>query len=48
VDTALAWLDRAVDARDQLMMPIRTYAFFDPIGGDPRFGALLRKMKRDV
>ncbi len=44
VDRAFEWLDRAVDARDQLMMPIKTYAFFDPIRADPRFAALLRKM----
>jgi hypothetical protein len=38
-------MDRAVDARDQLMMPIKSYAFFDPIRNDPRFLSLLRKMK---
>jgi TolB-like protein len=45
VDRAFEWLDRAVDVHDQLMMPIKTYAFFDPIRRDPRFAALLRKMK---
>jgi len=45
VDRAFEWLGRAVDARDQLMMPIKSYAFFDPIRADPRFQALLRKMK---
>jgi hypothetical protein len=47
VDRAFEWLDRAVDARDQFIMPIKTYAFFDPIRKDPRFAALLRKMKLD-
>jgi hypothetical protein len=47
VDRAFEWLDRAVDAHDQLMMPIKSYAFFDPIRADPRFHALLRKMKLD-
>jgi TolB-like protein len=45
VDRAFEWLDRAVDAHDQLMMPIKSYVFFDPIRADPRFHALLRKMK---
>jgi hypothetical protein len=45
VDRALEWLDRAVDTRDQLMMPIKSYVFFDPIRNDPRFHALLRKMR---
>jgi len=45
MDNAFEWLDRAVDARDQLMMPIKTYAFLDPIRNDPRFLSLLRKMK---
>jgi TolB-like protein/DNA-binding winged helix-turn-helix (wHTH) protein len=45
VDRAFEWLARAVDAHDQLMMPIKSYAFFDPLRADPRFHALLRKMK---
>ncbi len=44
-DRAFEWLDRAVDARDQIMMPIKSYVFFDPIRADPRFQALLHKMK---
>ena len=48
VDRAFEWLDRAVDAHDQLMMPIKTYAFFDPIRSDPRFHALLRRMKLEA
>lgn len=47
VDRAFEWLDRAVDAHDQVMMPIKSYVFFDPIRNDPRFHALLRKMKLD-
>lgn len=37
VDAAFEWLERAVDARDQLMMPLKSYAFFDPLRADPRF-----------
>ena len=44
IDNAFEWLDRAVDARDQLMMPIKTYAFMDPIRSDQRFAVLLHKM----
>ncbi len=44
INSAFEWLDRAVDERDQLMMPIKSYAFFDPLRADPRFAALLRKM----
>jgi TolB-like protein/Flp pilus assembly protein TadD len=46
-DAAFEWLDRAIDARDQLIMPIKSYAFFDPIRADPRFRELLRKMHLD-
>lgn len=47
IDATFEWLDRAVEARDQLMMPIKSYAIFDPIRADPRFLALLRKMHLD-
>jgi serine/threonine-protein kinase len=44
VDDAFGWMDRAIDARDPMMTPIKTYAFMDPIRDDQRFHALLRKM----
>lgn len=44
IDAAFEWFDRAVDECDQFMMPIKSYAFLDPIRADPRFAALLRKM----
>jgi TolB-like protein/tetratricopeptide (TPR) repeat protein len=47
VEGAFEWMDRAVEARDQFMMPIKTYAFLDPLRSDPRFAALLRKMRLD-
>jgi TolB-like protein len=43
-DAAFKWLDRAVDERDQLVMPLKSYRFLDPIRTDPRFRALLAKM----
>ena len=46
-DSAFEWLDRAVEDRDQFIMPIKSYWFFDPIRSDPRFAALLRKMRLD-
>jgi len=45
VDDAFAWMDRAIDARDPMIMPIKSYPFLDPLRTDPRFHALLRKMK---
>lgn len=43
-DDALAWIERAIDDRDSFIIPIKTYAFFDPLRADPRFQALLRRM----
>jgi len=45
IDAMFEWLDRAVEERDQNMMPILSYAHFDPLRSDPRFDCLLRKMK---
>jgi tetratricopeptide (TPR) repeat protein len=42
-DEAFRWLEKAADYRASFMMPIKVYPFFDPIRGDPRFGALLEK-----
>ena len=44
IDDAFVWMDRAVEARDNMMTPIKSYPFLDPIRNDPRFTALLRKM----
>jgi serine/threonine-protein kinase len=43
-DAAFEWLDRAIEGRDPLVMPIKTYYFLDPIRGDARYRALLQKM----
>jgi TolB-like protein/tetratricopeptide (TPR) repeat protein len=44
IDEAFLWMERAVDAPDRLIEPIRGYPFLDPLRADPRFAALLRKM----
>jgi serine/threonine-protein kinase len=44
VDEAFRHFDRAVDERDAFMIPIKSNPFLDPLRGDPRFHALLRKM----
>ena len=43
-DAAFEWFDRVVEERDKNMMPILSYAHFDPIRG-PRLTALPRKMQ---
>ncbi len=43
-DAAFEWLGRAIDGRDPLVMPIKTYPYLEPVRGDPRYHALLRKM----
>jgi tetratricopeptide (TPR) repeat protein len=44
IHQAFLWMDRAVDGRDQMMMPIQSYPFLDPVRTDPRYVALLRKL----
>jgi len=43
-DDFFTWMDRAFDGRDQMIGPLKTYPFLDPVRADPRFLALLRKM----
>jgi len=43
-DAAFVWMDRAIEGRDPIIMPIKSFAFLDPARGDARFQALLRKM----
>ena len=44
-DAAFEWLDRAVDERDLHILHLTVKPVYDPIRADPRFHALLRKMK---
>lgn len=46
-DTAFTWLDRAIDTRDPIIMPIKSFPFLDPVRNDARYGALLHKMRLD-
>jgi serine/threonine-protein kinase len=43
-DTAFQWWNQAVDVRDPLIVPIKTFPFFDPVRSDPRYRAILRRM----
>jgi TolB-like protein/tRNA A-37 threonylcarbamoyl transferase component Bud32 len=43
-NAAFEWLDRAIEGRDPLVMPIKTYPFLDPVRGDARYLALLHRM----
>ena len=43
-DNTFVWLDRAVDGRDRMIVPIQFYPFFDPLRGDRRYAKLLRKL----
>jgi tetratricopeptide (TPR) repeat protein len=43
-DAAFEWMDKAIETRDPIIMPIKTYPFLDPVRGDGRYQALLRKM----
>lgn len=44
VDEFFEWMDRAVDARDHMITPIKVYAFMDRIRHDSRYDRLLEKM----
>ena len=44
VDAAFEWLDRAFEERDGSLVLVTASPEFDPLRGDPRFGALLERM----
>lgn len=44
IDETLRWMDRAIEERDAIIVPIKSYPFLDPLRSDLRFTALLRKM----
>jgi TolB-like protein/DNA-binding winged helix-turn-helix (wHTH) protein/Tfp pilus assembly protein PilF len=43
-DQALAWLERAFEERDPMLVAVRTDPAFDAIRADPRFVGLLRRI----
>ncbi|HEX9119340.1 MAG TPA: tetratricopeptide repeat protein [Terriglobales bacterium] len=48
VDEAFAWMERAVDRNDGWIPALKSYPFLDPLRGDPRFPALLRKLNLEA
>jgi len=46
-DRAFAAMAEAIEARDPLVMPIKSYPFLDPVRDDPRLHALKRRMNLD-
>ena len=44
-DRAFAAFDKAVEVRDPGVGYLNHDSFLDPIRGDPRFGALLQRLK---
>ena len=43
-DQAFAWLERAYEDRDRMMVSLRVHPRLDPLRGDPRFADLLARM----
>jgi tetratricopeptide (TPR) repeat protein len=46
-EKALQWLEAAYDARDPNMVMLKVWPAWDPLRGEPRFQALLKRMKLD-
>lgn len=44
-DQALAWLEKAYEARSSWLIWLGVDPVYDPLRSDPRFQALLRRMK---
>lgn len=47
LDDAFVWLDRAIDCRDDMIIPLASYPFLDPIRTDRRYVALMRELRYD-
>jgi hypothetical protein len=44
-ETALRWLGKAIDERGVQLLHLKTGEEWDPLRSDPRFAALLRRMR---
>ena len=44
LDEAFAWMERAIEERDPNIPGVQSFPFLDPLRGDPRYLALLRRM----
>jgi len=42
-EKAFAWLERSVEERSKIIQFLKVQPFFDPLRGDPRFAAFLRR-----
>jgi len=42
-EQAFIWLERAADERSNIVQFLKVHPFFDPLRGDPRFAAFLRR-----
>ncbi len=47
VDAAFRCMFDAVEQRDPIIVPVKSYWFFDPLRADPRYGELLRRLRLD-
>lgn len=43
-DEAFRWINSAVEQRDPLVIPVKSFVFLDPVRDDPRFGSVLAAM----
>ncbi len=44
IDPAYTWMERAIEDRDPIIIPIKTYPYLDPLRNDSRFHELLSHM----
>ena len=43
-DEAFHWMNVAVEQRDPLVIPVKSFVFLDPVRNDPRFRSVLDAM----
>jgi TolB-like protein/Tfp pilus assembly protein PilF len=46
-EQTFAWLERAAQERSNILEYVKVHPFFDPLRGDPRFAALVRRVGLD-